>query len=113
NGGGMIPAPAIMPRSMSLSAATPSSSTRQLSTSALSVKRSTSACASISGAPSAAPSRVSAAVLIEPLPGLLAEVAGGDQRLHLLVNEEPIAVGLVQVLGDVEHGVQPEQVGEE
>ena len=65
-GGGMIPAPAIIPRSMSFIEAMPSSSTRQLSTSALSVKRSTSAAVSMS-----------AAVLIEPPSGLGAEVAGG------------------------------------
>ncbi len=46
NGGGMIPAPAIMPRSMSFIDAIPSSSTRQLSTSALSVNRSTRVAAS-------------------------------------------------------------------
>src|SRR3984893_17018723 len=102
NGGGMTPAPNIIPRSMSFSAAMPSSSTRQLSTSALSVKRSTSAVLSMS-----------AAVLIEPLPGLGAEVAGSDQLLHLLVDEEPVAVGLLQVLGDVQHGVEAKQIDEE
>ena len=45
--GGMIPAPAIMPRSMSFIAATPSSRTRQLSTRALRVKRSTRASVSM------------------------------------------------------------------
>src|ERR1700722_8499514 len=98
----MIPAPAIIPRSMSFIDAIPSSSTRQLSTSAFSVKRSTSAAASMS-----------VPVLIEALSSLGAEVAGGDQLLHLLVDEEPIAVRLPEVLGDVQHGVESEQIGEE
>src|SRR5262245_27628437 len=98
----MIPAPAIIPRSISRSEATPSSSTRQLSTSALSVNRSTMSWVS-----------VSAAVLIEALPGLGAQVAGRDQLLHPPVHEEALAVGLLQMLGDVQHRVEPEQVGEE
>ncbi len=67
-GGGMIPAPAIIPRSMSFIDATPSSSTRQASTSALSVKRSIRAAVSSS-----------ASVLIEALPGLRPELALGYQ----------------------------------
>src|SRR5947209_18152051 len=98
----MIPAPAIIPRSMSLSEAIPSSRTRQLSTSALSVKRSTSAAVSSS-----------VPVLIEALPRLGAEIAGGDQFLHLPMHVEPLAVGVAQMLGDVQHRVEPEQIGEE
>src|SRR3979409_1733568 len=98
----MIPAPAIMPRSMSFIDATPSSSTRQLSTRAFSVKRSTSAAVSMS-----------APVLIEALSGLGREVAFRGQFLHLLVHEEPIAIGVTQVLGHVHHRVEAEQVGEE
>src|ERR1700741_3152024 len=98
----MIPAPAIIPRSMSFIALTPSSSTRQDSTSALSVKRSTRAVASIS-----------AAVLIEALSGLGGEIALGHQLLHLLVHEEAVPVGVAQVLGDVQHRVEAEQVDEE
>src|SRR5205807_2194069 len=82
--------------------AIPSSSTRQLSTSALSVKRSTSAWVSIS-----------APVLIETLSGLRAKVAFGDQLLHAAVDVEAIAVGLAQVLGNVQNRVEAEQVGEE
>src|SRR6478609_4463397 len=104
NGPGNMPNPVIIARSMSRIVATPSSRTRQDSTNAFRPKRSTSVAASVV---------VSAAVLIEPLPGLLAEVAGGHQLLHALVHVEPLAVGVTQVLGDLEHGVQPEHVGEE
>src|ERR1700759_5650999 len=102
NGGGMIPAPAIIPRSISRSEAIPSSRTRQLSTSAFSVKRSTRPWVSISGA-----------VLIEPLPGLGAQVTRGHELLHLRVDVEAIAVGVSQVLGHVQNRVETEEIGEE
>src|SRR4051794_35002244 len=101
-GGGMIPKPVIIARSMSRIVATPSSRTRHDSTKALSVKRSTSAAVSMS-----------AAVVIEPLPGLGAEVAIADELLHALVDVEAVAVGLLEVLGHLEHGVQAQLVGEE
>src|SRR6187549_856577 len=54
------------------------------------------------------------AVLEEPLAAALgAELAFGDELLKALVDVEALAVGLAQVLGDVQHGVEPEQVGEE
>src|SRR3954469_10076302 len=102
NGPGMMPAPAIMPMSMSLMPATPSSSTRQASTSAFSPNRSTSV-----------PVADSVAVLIEALSGLLAEVARLDQLLHLRRHVEAVAQRLVEVLGHVQDRVEPEQVGEE
>src|SRR3954468_22343186 len=98
----MIPAPAIMPMSMSLMPAMPSSSTRQDSTSALRPKRSTSR-----------PVADSVAVLIETLSGLLPEVPRLDQLLHLRRHVEAVAERLVQVLGDVQDGVEAEQVCEE
>ena len=45
--------------------------------------------------------------------GLGAELAVGDEALHPLGDVEAIAVGLVQVLGDVQHGVEAEQVDQE
>src|SRR6188472_2988464 len=87
---------------MSLAEATPSSSTRHASTSALSVNRSTSASA-----------LVSVPVLIEAPAGLGAEIPGGHQRSHLGMDVEALAVALGQVLGDVHHGVEPEHVGQE
>ena len=66
---------------MSFIAATPSSSTMQLSTSALSVKRSTSASAKDAGS----------AVLIEARSRLGAEIALGHQRLHPLVDVKALA----------------------
>src|SRR3954447_24322169 len=102
NGPGMMPAPAIMPMSMSLMPATPSSSTRQASTSAFNPKRSTSV-----------PVADSVAVLIEALSGLLAEVARLDQLLHLRRHVEAVAQRLAQVLGHVQHCVEPEQVAQE
>src|SRR5947199_10433610 len=98
----MIPAPAIIPRSMSFIEAMPSSSTRQHSSSALSVKRSTRAALSIA-----------AAVLIEPLPGLGSQVALCNQLLHSGVNDKALAVGIGKVLRHMQHGVQAKQVGEE
>src|SRR5579859_8108570 len=95
----MIPAPAIIPRSISRIDATPSSSTRQLSTSALSVKRSTSA-----------PASMSAVVLIEPSASFGTEVAGRDQLLHPCMDVEALTVGRRQVRRDVQHRVEPEQV---
>src|SRR4051794_12095964 len=102
NGPGRMPAPAIMPMSMSLMPAMPSSSTRQDSTSAFRPKRSTRV-----------PVADSVAVLIETLSGLLAEVARRDQLLHLRRDVEAVAQRLVQVLGHVEDGIQAEQVGQE
>src|SRR3954452_3484085 len=102
NGPGMMPAPAIMPMSMSLMPATPSSSTRQDSTSAFRPKRSTSVAVADS-----------VAVLIETLSGLLAEVARLDQLLHLRRDVEPVAERLVQVLGHVQDRVEAQQVAQE
>src|SRR5581483_10178568 len=107
----MIPAPAIMPRSISRMEETPSSSTRQLSTSALSVNRSTTSSRS-SAAPGVARTG-SAPVLIEPLPGLHAEVSRGDQLAHPRVDIEAVAVGLLEVLRDVQDGVEAQDVAED
>src|SRR3954452_16353791 len=97
-----MPAPAIMPISMSLSDAMPSSRTRQDSTSVFSDRRSTSVLvASL------------VAVLIEALSGLRAEVPGLDQFLHLRHDVEAVAERVVQVLRDVQDGVEAEHVGEE
>ena len=53
------------------------------------------------------------AVLVEALAaGLGAELALVDELLHPAVDVEAVAVGLVQVLGDVEDGVEAEEVGE-
>src|SRR4051812_7428511 len=101
----MMPAPAIIPMSMSLMPAMPSSRTRQDSTSAFRPKRSTSV--------SVACDPVLVAVLIETLSRLLPEVPGLDQLLHRRRHEEAVAVALGQVLGHVEEGVQAERVGEE
>src|SRR5262245_9890816 len=104
NGPGRMPAPIIIPISMSLAEATPSSSTRQDSTRVLRPIRSTSE----------AVTWLLAAVLIEPLPGLLPEVAGLDQLLHPRRDVEALrAVRVAQVLGYVEDGVEPQQVREE
>src|SRR4051794_27392410 len=104
NGPGMIPAPIIMPMSMSLIAATPSSTRRHASTSDLSWKRSTTVSRTCS---------VSAAVLIETLSGLLAEVAGFNQLLHRRVDVEALAVAVDHVLRDVQRGVEARHVGQE
>src|SRR3989442_4623203 len=96
NGPGTLPAPAIIPMSMSLIPAIPSSSTRQASTRVLRPERSTS----VSSA-----GDVVLAVLIEPLPRLLPEIAGFNQLLHRRCDEEPLAVAVAEVLGHVEHGV--------
>ena len=54
------------------------------------------------------------AVLVEALAaGLGAELALGDELLHALVDVEAVAVGLGEVLGDVQDGVEAEQVDEE
>src|SRR3954451_14953470 len=98
NGPGMIPAPIIMPMSMSLIVATPSSTRRHASTSDLSWKRSTTVSRT---------SSVSAGVRIETLSGLLAEVPRLDQFLHAGVYEETVAVGVDHVLGDLERRVEP------
>src|SRR5918994_1457841 len=74
NGPGRIPAPIIIPISMSLAEATPSSSTRHDSTRVFRPIRST-----------IVPSAEALAVLIEPLPGLLAEVLRTHELLHRLV----------------------------
>src|SRR3954469_7690288 len=103
NGPGRIPAPIIIPISMSLAEATPSSRTRQDSTSALRPKRSTSVSVAVP----------LAAVLMEPLPGLLAQVARLDELLHLRHHVEAIAVGVAQVLGHVQDRVEPEEVRQE
>src|SRR5215208_5189147 len=97
-----MPAPAIMPISMSLTPASPSSRTRHDSTIVFSESRSTSV-----------PVVSLVAVLIEALSGLLAEVPALDQLLHLRHHVEAVAVRLLKVLGDVQHRVEAEQVGEE
>ena len=53
---------------------------------------------------------ISASVRVVALAGLLAELAGLDQLLHLRVDVEAVAVAVVQVLGDVQDRVEPEQV---
>src|SRR5215210_6299447 len=98
-----MPAPIIIPTSMSLAEATPSSRTRQDSTRVLRPIRSTSVSVTFTSVP----------VLIEPLPGLLAEVPGLDELLHLRRHVEAVAIALLQVLGDVQHRVESKQVGEE
>src|SRR3954454_21965833 len=103
NGPGMIPAPIIIPMSMSLIVATPSSTRRHASTRDLSWNRSTT----VSRTP------VSAAVLIETLSGLLAVVPAVDQLLHARVDVEAVAVRVDHVLGDVERGVEAGHVCEE
>src|SRR5690349_542093 len=95
-------APAISPRSMSFIDATPSSSSRQLSMNALSVKRSSSSAA-----------RGSAVVLIEPLAGLGSQFAGVDQRTHPAVDVEAVAVAFLEVLGHVHDRVDSKQIGNE
>src|SRR4051794_7881668 len=89
---------------MSLAEATPSSSTRHDSTRVFSPIRSTSVSVAAPG---------SVPVLIEPLPGLLAEVPRLDELLHTRRHVVAVAVALLQVLGDVQHRVEAEQVGEE
>ncbi len=46
-------------------------------------------------------------------PALGAELALGDELLHALVDVEALAVGLLEVLGDVQDRVEAEHVGEE
>src|SRR5207302_5426242 len=104
NGPGTTPAPAIIPISTSLVPAIPSSTTRQASTSALSWERSTRVSVACD---------VVLAVLIEPLPGLLTVVPGLDQLLHGGRDVEPVAEAVPQVLGHVEHRVEPEPVRQE
>src|SRR5258705_3638994 len=107
NGPGMIPAPIIIPMSMSLIWATPSSTRRQASTNDLSWKRSTTVSST------ASPDCWSAAVLIETLSGLLAEVLLLDEFLHAGVDVEALAVRVDHVAGDVERRVEAGHVGEE
>src|SRR5689334_14192983 len=102
-GPGMIPAPIIMPMSMSLIAATPSSTRRHASTSDLSWNRSTTVSRT----------SVSAAVLIETLSGLLPVVAVVDQVLHPRMDAEAVAVRVDHVLCDVDRGVQARHVSQE
>src|SRR3954451_8820492 len=97
-----MPAPAIMPISMSLSDAMPSSRTRHDSTSVFSERRSTRVLVA---------SAVS--VLIEALSGLRAEVPGVDEFLHLRHHVEAVSQRLVQVLGHVQRRVEAEHVAEE
>src|SRR5689334_7223059 len=95
-----MPVPIIIPRSMSRTPATPSSSTRHASTIALSWKRSAtlgSICWS--------------AVLIEALPGLRAELPGLDHLLHPAVDVHAIAVGLAHVARHLDDRVQAAHVG--
>src|SRR4051794_19458102 len=99
----MIPAPIIIPMSMSLIVATPSSTRRHASTRDLSWNRSTT----VSRTP------VSAAVLIETLSRLLAVVPAVAQLLHARVDVEAVAVRVDHVLGGVERGVEAGHVCEE
>src|SRR5215217_7339445 len=103
NGPGRIPAPIIIPISMSLAEAMPSSRTRHDSTSVLSPSRSTSVLVAVSAV----------SVLIEALSGLGAEIAALDEFLHLRHDVEAVAERLVQVLGDVQDRVEAEHVGQE
>src|SRR3954465_3179923 len=99
-----MPAPAIMPISMSFSGAIPSSRTRHDSTSVLSDSRSTSVPVAVSAV----------SVLIEALSGLGAEVPRLDEFLHLGHDVEALGPERVmQVLGHVQHRVEAEHVGEE
>src|ERR1700732_5405192 len=103
NGGGMRPAPSIIPRSTSRIWARPSSTIKQLSTSAFSEKRSTSSAALVCGS----------AVLIEALPRLDAQLAARHVRPHPLVHVEAIAEALLEVLDHVQHAVQPQQISQD
>src|SRR3954447_3981443 len=80
---------------------------RHASTSDLSWKRSTTVSST------ASPACCSAAVLIETLSGLLAEVLLADELLHAGVDVEAVAVAVDHVLGDVERGVEAGHVREE
>src|SRR4051795_1819701 len=102
NGPGTMPTPSMSPRSISRTPAMPSSSTRQASTKAFSPYRSTIR--------SSSPGSAVSAVLIEPLPGLRPEVAAVHELLHPAVHVEPVAVGLLHVLRDLEGGVEPRHV---
>src|SRR3954465_5690900 len=84
NGPGMIPAPIIMPMSMSLIVATPSSTRRHASTADLSWKRSTTVSRT----------SVSPAVLIETLSGLLGAGLVVDQFLHAGIDLTALALGV-------------------
>ena len=52
------------------------------------------------------------AALVEAAAALRAELAARDQLAHALVHVEALAVGLLQVLGDGQHRVEPDHVGE-
>src|SRR5215213_3441473 len=98
-----MPVPSISPRSISPTPAMPSSSTRQASTIAFSVKRSaihSSSCVEDS------------AVLIEAPHGLGAEVAALEPLLHPLVDVETLAVVLAHVARDLHDGVEARYVGD-
>src|SRR5215208_26696 len=97
-----MPVPIIIPRSMSRTPATPSSSTRQASTNAFRPKRSASL---------GSMALLASGVLIEPLPGLGAELAALDHLLHALVDVEAVAVGGDHVARDLHDGVQAAHVG--
>src|SRR4051794_10906271 len=106
-GPGRVPPPLILPRSASFLPAAPSSTTLTASTNAFNWKRSTTVIESVAVAAS-----ISASVFVVAVTGLLAELSGLDEVLHLRVHVEAIAIALLQVLGDVQHGVQAEEVGE-
>src|SRR5947207_3359896 len=106
SGPGRIPAPIISPRSTSLVVATPSSTNDTASANALSWKRSTTVISAVAAS-------ISAPVCVVALAGLLPELAGLHQLPHQRVDVEAVAVAGLQMLGDVEHRVQPEQVGQE
>src|SRR3954452_13515608 len=97
-----MPVPSIMPMSMSRTPATPSSSTMQASANAFRATRSPRRGAT------------SAAMRVEPLPGLLAEVAAPHDLAHPPVYVEPrwVVVGGDHVLRNLDRGVEPRHVGE-
>ena len=103
----VMPAPVIIPRSMSVVVATPSSSTRQASTNVLSVTSSTSSTTSGSASPS-----VSASPCGVETRRRSSRRACRRARARRIPSwhVEAVAVGLVEVLGDVEDGVEAEQV---
>ena len=49
-------------------------------------------------------------VLIEPLAGLGAEIAFGDELLHPGMDDEALAVGIRQVHRHMQHGVEPDEI---
>ena len=107
---GSRPAPAIIPTSMSRTEQTPSSTSRQASISA----RQLNMRDQLLGVRLGVAGDRLLAVFEEALAAALgAELAFADKLLQALVDVEGLAVGVVEMLGDVEDGVEAEQVGEE